>query len=273
MHDVSLRDVTARGVRMRVLEAGAGEPIVLVHGFLQSRLSWDAVGAELARRFRVVAPDLPGFGDSERPPPERYRYGFDAFAESIVDLTAALDLGRVVLAGYGLGASVALTLAAEHPHLVSRLVLVSPTIYPTREPLLSHLAAAPMIGGLVLKQAYGRAIFDRHVRAHAYGGARHDPHGVAHYAAFNSPAARQAAHATLLATRDARPLVARVPRVAAPSLVVAGRADPTTPVAAGRRLARELARGSLEVVEHGRAPHEDDPSGTASVIVGFLCRR
>lgn len=266
----NLRDVTARGVRMRVLEAGAGEPLVLVHGFLQSRLSWDAVAGELSRTHHVVAPDLPGFGDSERPPPERFRYGFDAFAESIADLAAALELGRVAVAGHGLGAGVALTLAAAHPHLVSRLVLVSPVVYPAREPILVHVVGAPVLGGLVLKQAYGRAVFDRHVRAQIYGGRRDDPHAGLHYAAFNTPAARQAAWATLVATRDTRPLVAKVPRVSAPTLVLWGRDDPGAHVAVGRRLARELAKGSLEVLECGRAPHEEDPRAVARAMLAFL---
>jgi pimeloyl-ACP methyl ester carboxylesterase len=265
-----LRDVTARGVRIRAAVAGEGPPLVLVHGYLQSRLSWEAATRELARSFRVVAPDLPGFGESERPPPERYAYGFDAFAESLVDLVAALELGRVALCGAGLGGAVALTLAAAHPHLVSRLVLVSPTLYPAREPLLVHVAGAPVVGGLVFKQAYGRALFGRHVRAHVYGGRGGDATMDAHYTHFNSPAARQAAHATLLATRDTRAVVARIPRVVAPTLVVWGRDDPVASIASGRRLARELAKATLEVLECGRAPHEEAPAALAGAVTSFL---
>ena len=75
------RDVAARGARIRFVEAGHGPPLVLVHDYLSSHVAWDDVLPRLAQRFRVVVPDLPGFGDSEKPPPGRYRYGFDGFSE------------------------------------------------------------------------------------------------------------------------------------------------------------------------------------------------
>ena len=91
-----LRDVSIRGVRVRFLEVGVGPPVILVHGYLASHTAWHAVVGSLAARFRVIAPDLPGFGESEKPPPSRYAYTASAFAESLVDLIAALDVNRVV---------------------------------------------------------------------------------------------------------------------------------------------------------------------------------
>src|SRR5580704_16493068 len=72
------RDVAARGARIRFVEAGSGPPLVLVHDYLSSRVAWDDVLPRLATNFRVIVPDLPGFGESEKPPPARYRYDFDA---------------------------------------------------------------------------------------------------------------------------------------------------------------------------------------------------
>ena len=77
--------------------------------------SWDRVAEQMAGRFRVIAPDLPGFGASEKPPPNRFPYGIDAFAEAIADLYAGLELGRASVVGHGLGGAVALTLSARHP--------------------------------------------------------------------------------------------------------------------------------------------------------------
>src|ERR1700722_12813161 len=114
------RDVAARGARMRFSEAGHGPPLVLIHDYLASRMAWEEVLPRLATRFRVIAPDLPGFGDSEKPPPGRYRYDFGGFAESIVDLLAAIGLGRVSVCGHALGGAIALTLAANYPHVVDK---------------------------------------------------------------------------------------------------------------------------------------------------------
>src|ERR1019366_9547263 len=82
------RDVAARGARIRFVEVGEGPPLVLVHDYLASRVAWDDVIPGLSAHFRVIAPDLPGFGESEKPPPGRYRYDFDAFCESLADLIA-----------------------------------------------------------------------------------------------------------------------------------------------------------------------------------------
>src|SRR5215207_3686439 len=127
-----VRDVTARGVRTRVLEAGVGNgpALVLIHGFLTSHMTFDEVIDALAARFHVIAPDLPGFGESEKPNPARYAYGIETFAEAIADLIAAFDIGRASILGHSMGGAVALTLAGAHAELVHRLVLVDTLCYP-----------------------------------------------------------------------------------------------------------------------------------------------
>src|SRR6476619_1293061 len=108
------RDVSARGARIRFVEAGKGEPLFLVHDALASHETFARVIEKLSMSFHVVAPDLPGFGASEKPDPLRYAYGYDAFADALFDLVAALGLGRVNVCGHGMGGGVALTLAAKH---------------------------------------------------------------------------------------------------------------------------------------------------------------
>src|SRR5580658_4423316 len=134
------RDVAVRGARIRFVEAGDGPPLLLVHDYLSSRVAWDDALPSLSRRFQVIVPDLPGFGESEKPPPGRYRYDFDAFSESLVDLIAAVGLGRVSVCGHAMGGAVALTLAATHAHVVDKLVLVNPLVYPPRPDKLSRVA-------------------------------------------------------------------------------------------------------------------------------------
>ena len=165
-----VRDVAARGARIRFVEAGSGPPLVLVHDYLASRVAWDDVLPRLAENFHVIVPDLPGFGESEKPPPSRYRYDFEGFSESLVDLIAALDLGRVSLCGHAMGGAVTLTLAAAYAHIVNKLVLVNPLVYPQRPDALSRIASLPVVGPLVFKQLYGRTLFrSRFPRRYAPG--------------------------------------------------------------------------------------------------------
>jgi pimeloyl-ACP methyl ester carboxylesterase len=258
------RDVAARGARIRFAEAGRGSPLVLVHDYLASRVAWDDVLPTLAARFHVIVPDLPGFGESEKPPPGRYRYDFEGFAESLVDLLAALGLGRVSLCGHAMGGAVALTLAASHAHVVDKLVLVSPLVYPPRPDALSRIAGVPLLGPLVFKQLYGRALFRSRFAASA--AARRERL----FELFDVPAAREAAYATMCAMLDTRPLTASVPRVSAPTLVTWGRSNRTSPVEQGRRLARELGGARFEVFDCGPSPAEEVPEAFARTVAAFL---
>jgi pimeloyl-ACP methyl ester carboxylesterase len=264
------RDLSARGTRVRFVEAGEGPPLLVVHGYLSSHRTWDDVMPALAGQLRVIAPDLPGFGESEKPSPSRYAYTFDAFADSLADVVAALELSRVSVCGHGLGGSVALTLATTYPDLVDRLVLVGPLVYSARLGWMERAAPVPLLGPLAFKQLYGRAIFRRHFRDH-YDTARVPwPRIDAHFDLFNVPAAREAAFATTRALLDTRAVVARVPRVTVPTLVVWGRADRIAPLTDGRRLARELRGARFEVLEAGHAPHEQCPDEFVRVTRRFL---
>lgn len=266
------RDVSARGARVRFVEAGSGPPLLLVHGYLWSRVVWDDVVPRLSRAFRVIAPDLPGCGDSEKPPPGRYPYGFEAFSESLADLIAALGLGRVSVCGHSMGGAIALTLAANHPDLVDKLILVDPVVYPSRSGAMTRVATIPVLGPLVFKQIYGRAMFRKFFRENVYASEGSIPSARIErlFETFNLPAAREAAYATMMATLDTRGLVASIPRVTAKTLVVWGRADRSVPVAHGRRLARELGRARFEVLECGHSPAEECPDAFVDVATAFL---
>jgi pimeloyl-ACP methyl ester carboxylesterase len=232
---------------------------------------WTATITRFAESFRVVALDLPGFGASEKPDPQRYAYGWAAFSDSIFDLVAALGLGRTHVCGHGMGGGIALSLAARHPALVHKLVLTSALVYPPQEHALERGGRVPLVGALLWRQLMGQALFRAFVHATVYSGAEHVPPGrtEALFDAFNAPAARQAAHATLVATSDTRPLVAGLPRVTADTLVVWGRDDAVAPVEHGRRLAREL-RGRFEVLECGRCPPDEAPDAFAAAVIPFL---
>jgi pimeloyl-ACP methyl ester carboxylesterase len=170
-----------------------------------------------------------------------------------------------------MGGGIALSLAARHPALVHKLVLASALVYPPLEHPLERAGRLPMVGALLWRQAMGHALFRAYVQASVYSGAARIPAGRvdALYEAFNAPAGRQAAHATLVAKADTRPLVARLPRVTAETLVVWGRDDAIAPVEHGRRLAREL-RGRFEVLECGRCPPDEAPDAFTTAVTSFL---
>lgn len=272
----SERDVTASGVRLRVVEDGSGPAIVLIHGLFMDHRTWDPVRAALNAEFRVITPDLPGFGQSEKPPPSRFPYGIDAFTEAVADLYAGLELGRAVLVGHGLGASVALTLAARHSELVSRLVLLAPWIHPERPVIENRLAKLPLFGSLLFRQMVGRGTFRTYFRERIFSqrsAERIDPSRIdAFYESFNSPAARGSALATLRSLADTRAVMAQTSRIQTPTLVICGHDDPLCDGRFGQRLSREIRGSHFELLDSGHAPQEERPADVARLIRRFVAR-
>ncbi|MFJ4946911.1 alpha/beta fold hydrolase [Streptomyces sp. NPDC088760] len=118
---VRLRRVTVNGVGLNVATAGQGPAVLLLHGFPHTWRLWTDVIGPLARRHRVIAPDLRGFGDSDRP-----AGGYDAgtLAADAEALLEALDAGPAAVVGIDLGAPPAFLLAMRRPGRVRRLVLM-----------------------------------------------------------------------------------------------------------------------------------------------------
>jgi pimeloyl-ACP methyl ester carboxylesterase len=277
-----LRDISARGARVRLLEATSDGPparatLLLLHDLFTSRSSWLPLLPSVVQSYRVLAPDLPGFGESEKPPPSRFSYTVDAMAEAMLDVLAAVRESRAVVCGHGLGAAVALALAADHPGVVKNLILVSPLWHGTKPSRVARLARVPVVGPLLFKQGYGRAMFRAHFRDEVYaapGGVDAQPFPQARvdewFDRFDAPSAREAALATMRGLSDPRAVVARLPRVTTPTLLVWGREDKLVPVSAGRRLAREIPHARLEVLAAGHAPAEEAPDEFARVLKGFV---
>jgi pimeloyl-ACP methyl ester carboxylesterase len=267
----------SRVTRIRFAEAfgpnvsPSSPAVVLLHDAMANHETFASTMSALAPSFRVIAPDFPGFGASEKPDPRRYRYGCESFADSIADMIAALDLGRVHVCGHAMGGGVALALAARHPALVNKLVLVDALVYPTYDLALDRVGRVPILGAVVWQQAVGPALFRAYVQASVYAGAATVSRARidALFASFNAPAARRAAHATMVAKTDTRSIIARLPRITAESLIVWGRHDALAPVEHGRRLARALG-ARLDVLECGRCPPDERPGEFAAAVAAFL---
>ena len=114
------------GITLNVQTGGPedGEAIILLHGFPESHRTWRGVAPELARDFRVVAPDQRGFGASDKPKGVD-AYQTDRILEDLIALADALDLGRFTLVGHDWGGAVAWLAALKHPDRLSRLVIVN----------------------------------------------------------------------------------------------------------------------------------------------------
>jgi 2-hydroxy-6-oxonona-2,4-dienedioate hydrolase len=115
------KDATVFGYRMHYLEAGRGEPVILLHGSGGEGARWMPQIKALSADFHVIAIDQIGFGQSDKP---LTTYHSGVFAGFVVGFMKAIGAPRATLMGQSLGAAVALDLAVHHPDMVQRLVLV-----------------------------------------------------------------------------------------------------------------------------------------------------
>src|SRR5436309_4526565 len=142
---------TVDGVRIHFQEAGNenAPPIILIHGFISSNLIWSDVFLPLAvAGFRVIAPDLPGYGYSDKPSDGEYTIEFQARA--VLGLMDRLEIERATIVGASYGGAVAASMALDYPERVERLVLVGAvTNDEPKKKMLLQISRLPIVGDIV----------------------------------------------------------------------------------------------------------------------------
>ena len=119
------RTVNAGGIQTHYLEAGSGEPVILLHGSgpgVSGRANWQHNIGALAQRFHVLAPDIVGFGATERP--DDIIYSLRTWTDHVWAFLEALGIGEVSIVGNSLGGRIALQMAADAPERIRRMVLM-----------------------------------------------------------------------------------------------------------------------------------------------------
>ena len=266
------------GHRMIYRSAGSGPPIVLIHGMVNSSRHWEEVALRLSDRYRVIAPDLIGHGDSAA---VRGDYSLGAHAASIRDLLATIGVDRATIVGHSLGGGVAMQFFYQFPQRTERLVLVSSGGLGREVSPLLRGAALPGAAALLWVAAHPRVL-----SALSDAGRRMRERGIAKgvylqaiaraLAPLEQPGARKAFLQTLRSVIDARGQ-----RVSArdrlyllrsfPTLIVWGERDHTIPLAHGRRAHEEAPGSSFETLPRAaHFPHLEDPDGLAAALAEFM---
>lgn len=123
--------IATNGIELSVHQAGAGTPLILLHGYPENHACWGKIAPTLAAQFHVIVPDLRGYGESDAPPDDAAHsvYAKRTMAQDIVGLMDALNLPRAHVLGHDRGGRVAYRLALDHPDRVDRLGIIE--IVPT----------------------------------------------------------------------------------------------------------------------------------------------
>jgi pimeloyl-ACP methyl ester carboxylesterase len=272
--------VTIHGRRVAYRTGGWGPLLVLLHGITSTSATWDRVLPALARRYTVLAPDLPGHGRSDKAGGD---YSIGAHANTVRDLLDALGYRRATVIGHSLGGGVAMQVAYQYPERVERLVLVAPGGFGREVSIVLRAAAVPgsdrMLGlaawrpvveaGTLLAQLLGRLGVRGSTDLEEIGRA---------YASLSERDARAAFVETLrgvvdyqgqrVTALDRTDLATRFP-----SLIVWGEQDRVVPVRHGREFHQIVPHTYLAVFERaGHFPHRDEADRFVDVVDEFLAR-
>lgn len=257
--------MTLKSTNLRYTEAGQGLPLVFLHGFPFSRGVWQKQIDALRSSYRVIAPDLRGFGDSET------QAGPTTMAQCAADLRVLLQqlvAGPVVLIGHSMGGYVALAFVREFPEMLHGLVLVSTKAgQDTAEGAAGRRAMAEKV------KAGGVQVVVDAMAPKMLAAGNQDERMAAQVLGFMTPSKPAGVIGALLGMAERPDATAMLAQIAVPTLVITGADDTLIPPAESETLAQAIRGAQLKVIPHaGHLVAFEQPDDFNRVLTDWLNR-
>ena len=275
--------VTVDGVRIFYREAGPQNAltIVLLHGYPSSSREFDTLIPLLATRYHLLAPDFPGFGQSDAPPPSSYAYTFDHLAQTTNDFLEQLGINKYSLYLHDYGGPVGFRIMTAHPERLQALVVQNANAY--KEGLGSKWAGIAQYWGSpdahpeVLDAFMSLSATEQRHTAGSSHPDRYDPDSwTDEYAHLSRPGQREIQGALLY---DYRTNVASYPAWQAwmrehkpPTLVVWGGNDPSFIAPGATAFRRDLPDAEIHLLDAGHFAFDEKVDEIAALMLQFLHR-
>jgi pimeloyl-ACP methyl ester carboxylesterase len=272
-----MRYLDLHGERVAYRDAGTGEALLLIHGMAGSSATWREVIPALSKKYRVLALDLLGHGESTKP---RGDYSLGAFAASLRDLLDELEIDRATIVGQSLGGGVAMQFTYQHRDYCRRLALISSGgLGPDLNWILRILSAPG--AELVLPVVAQRAVLNVGNKLGSWltSAGIQSPRGSEMWSAYSSladPQTRQAFLRTLRSVVDYRgQAVSALGKIhvshGLPTLLIWGEQDRIIPVAHGYAAHEAVPGSRLEVLaDVGHFPHVEAPAAVVDILDDFI---
>jgi len=273
--DLDHVEVVAGGVRLSSYVLGRGHPVVLLHGLGGTKITWLPLLPGLSEGHRVIVPDLPGHGDSDKP---RADYSPRFYARAVRGLLDQLGVTRAVLIGNSLGGRIALELAVRSPGRVTALALLAPSVPGFRwRYLMGFTRVVPTEVGAIpfpLRERWMRVAIRRlfadpqRLPPSAYAAAAEEFIRI-----YRDPVARMAFFSSLrhIVTERPEPFYRSLRKINHPALVLFGENDRIVPPRLGIRLAQHLANATyVALPQVGHVPQFEATRPTLETLLEFL---
>jgi pimeloyl-ACP methyl ester carboxylesterase len=247
---------------------GAGLPVMLIHGFPLCRRMWEPqVEALVKAGFRVICPDLPGFGET---PPLHGTVSMDDYADAVIALLDQLGIDQGVIGGMSMGGYVLLNLAERYPQrLVAALYLVTRAAGDDSAGKVRRQELADQVrsGNLtVVPEVFESLLF-------APQTPRQRPELVARVRGWMDAASPEGVAVGLLAMRSRRDYLELLPELHVPALVVGAALDLAIPPAHSETLAAGLPDAELHIIaDAGHLANLEQPAAFNACLIDFLKR-
>ena len=239
------KSVDAKGIKTNYLEEGAGAPVVLIHGSgpgVTAYANWRLVLPKLAPKYRVVAPDIVGFGYTERP--RDATYTLDYWIDHLLGFLDGVGIEKASFVGNSFGGALVLALAARHPDRVDRFVLMGAagtrfTLTSALDTVWGYEPSEARTAEMLNYFVYDRSILTPELAASRYKASIRPGYQESYAALFPAPRQR---HIERLSTPD--DLVRQIPHRA---LIIHGRDDQVIPLETSLRLHSLIERSQMHV--------------------------
>ncbi len=260
--------VQVNGIDLFYEETGNGEPLLLISGLGSNTLGWELIRPALAARFRVITFDNRGAGRSSAPPGP---YATRQMADDAAAMLDRIGVARAHVMGLSLGGMIAQELALAYPERVDHLVLLAtfPRLRPgVHDPWLDAWLQAGERG--MDRKSFGICMMPW-MLSPAFM-AQHDLVETALAKLLSNPyPATAAGIAGQVEACRAHDALDRLPRIAAPTLVLVGSEDILSPVSYAQELTERIPGARLQVLEGaGHVPFLEDPEAVAEALLAFL---
>lgn len=260
------------GLRYAVEEAGAGEPLVLLHGFTGRAANWRPLLPRLAERYRVIAIDLPGHGDSGAPAGLAH-YKMPCVAADLVALLGHRDALPASWLGYSMGGRLALYVAVRHPGAVRSLILESATAgLSNAAERQARRAADEALAARIERDGIAAFVAEWEQRPLFAGLARlpAEARAALREQRLNNNPVGLANSLRGMGTGAQPDLWPRVSSVAAPTLLIAGKQDAKF-AALNMGLSVTIPKAALRLIpDAGHTVHLEQPEAFLATVMGFL---